>query len=71
MLALVEVLLIRSTYPANACVLENDGVQCWNVEYRENGDESCHDGVEEKLVSPDVVHPLGQVLLRAGLHMEE
>lgn len=42
-----------------------------DVEQREDSDEACHDGPEEELVAPDVVHPLCEVQLGARLHAEE
>lgn len=50
---------------------EHDGVDNRYVKNREYGDETTHDGEEQELVAPHVVKPLGEVLLRAGLHHEE
>ena len=52
-------------------MLENDSAELRNIENREDGDEACHDRTEEKLVPPDVVHPLREVFLRVWLHSEE
>lgn len=58
-------------FPGNRLMFEDDIVQNGNVEDREHGDPSSHDGPEKKLVLPDVVHPLGKVLLGFWLHAEE
>lgn len=42
-----------------------------DINKREDSDEAGHNGPEEELVPPDVVHPLCEVLLGFGLHAEE
>ena len=44
-------------------MLEDDVVDDWDVEGREDGDESGDNGPEEELVAPDIVHPLGEITL--------
>lgn len=57
--------------PSDALVLEDGVADDRDVLEREEGDEAEHDGPEEELVAPDIMHPLGEVLLGAGLHAEE
>lgn len=57
--------------PGDPGVLEDVVVDDGAVEDEEDGHVAEHDGVEEELVAPDVVHPLREVLLRLGLHAEE
>jgi len=52
-------------------MLEDDVVDDRDVESREDSNEASHDGPEQELVAPDIVHPLGEVLRRLGLHAEE
>lgn len=52
-------------------MLEDDCIEYGNVQDREESDDAGHDGAKEELVAPDVVHPLGEIELRAGLHAEE
>ena len=58
-------------FPGDGLVLEDDVVQHGNVEDGEHGDPSRHDGPEEELIAPYIVHPLGEVFLGFGLHAEE
>lgn len=58
-------------FPADTSVPEHNGVDDWNVEDREDGDKTAHDGEEQELVAPHIVEPLSEVLLRARLHHEE
>jgi len=46
-------------------------VDDWDVKNREDGDETGHDTPEQELVTPNIVEPLGEVLLRARLHAEK
>lgn len=57
--------------PGDALVLEDGVANDGDVLDGEEGDEAEHDGPEEELVAPDIVHPLGEVELGAGLHAEE
>jgi hypothetical protein len=57
--------------PGDALVLEHGVADDGDVLDGEEGDEAEHDGPEEELVAPDIVHPLGEVELGAGLHAEE
>ena len=52
-------------------MLENTVVDDWDVKDGESEHEASHDSEEEELVSPDVVHPLGESALGIGLHLEE
>ena len=58
-------------FPGDGFVFENDVVQHGYVENRKNGNPPSHDGPEEELVPPDIIHPLGEVLLGFGLHAKE
>ena len=49
--------------PADSGVLEHNVVDDGDVHDRENGDEPNTDRVEKELVAPDIVEPLGEVLL--------
>jgi len=42
-----------------------------NVEDGEDEDKANNDGGKEKLVAPDVNHPLGEVTVGLGLHAEK
>jgi hypothetical protein len=57
--------------PANATVPEHDRVDDGNVQHREDGDESAHDGKEEELVAPHIADPLREILLGSRLHPEK
>lgn len=57
--------------PGDTLVLEDSVADDGDVLEREEGDEAEHDSPEEELVAPHIVHPLGEVLLGAGLHAEE
>lgn len=57
--------------PGDSLVLEDSVADDGDVLDGEEGDEAEHDGPEEELVAPDIVHPLGEVELGAGLHAEE
>lgn len=61
----------NAPFPADSGVFEDDMVDDGDIEQGEDGDEPGHDGPEEELVAPHVVHPLGEVFLGAGLHAEE
>lgn len=58
-------------FPADTGMLEDHVVDNRDIEDREDGDEARHDGPEQKLVAPDIVHPLGEVLFGSGLHAEK
>jgi len=57
--------------PGDALVLEDGVADDGDVLDGEEGDEAEHDGPEEELVATDIMHPLGEVELGAGLHAEE
>lgn len=57
--------------PGDPDMFENNVIDHGNVQDREGGDESDHDAAEQKLVAPDVKHPLGEIALGTGLHAEE
>lgn len=58
-------------FPGDGGMLEDVPVDHGDVDDGEDGDPSGHDRPEEKLVAPDVVHPLGEVAGGFGLHAEE
>lgn len=58
-------------FPADAGVLEHHVVDDGDIKQGEDGDETSHDGPEEELVAPYVVHPLGEIFRGTGLHAEE
>jgi hypothetical protein len=58
-------------FPSKASVLDYSRVDHRNVEYWEECDEACEDREEEKLVAPDVVHPLCEIALGVWYHAEE
>lgn len=58
-------------FPGDTSMLEDNVVEARNIQEWEDGDETSHDGPEQELVAPDVVHPLGEVFLGPGLHAEE
>lgn len=58
-------------FPGDTGVSEDVVVDDGDVENWEDGDESSHDGPEQELVAPHVVHPLGEVFIGVGLHAEE
>lgn len=57
--------------PGDTAVLEDLVVDDWDVQDRESEDETSHDSEEEELVAPDVMHPLREVALGVGLHLEK
>ncbi|KAI6760523.1 hypothetical protein HG530_009383 [Fusarium avenaceum] len=57
--------------PGDTLVLEDGVADNGDVLDGEEGDDTEHDGPEEELVAPDVVHPLSEVELGARLHAEE
>ena len=57
--------------PRYPLVFKHSLVDDGDIKQGEEGDEADHDGPEEELVAPDVVHPLRQVELGAGLHAEK
>lgn len=61
----------NSPLPSDAGVLENHMVDDWDVEGWEDSDKTSDDRPEEELVAPDIVCPLGEVLLTTRLHSEE
>ena len=58
-------------FPADPSMLEDHVVDDRDIEDGENGDKSSHNRPEQELIAPDIVYPLGEVLLRLGLHAEE
>ena len=63
--------LTCSPLPADTSVLEDNSIQCGNVKNREDGDESSNDSPEQELIPPNIVDPLREISLGAGLHAEE
>ena len=61
----------NAPFPTDTGVLEYHMVDDGNIEQGEDGDEASHDGPEEELVAPYVVHPLCEIFLGARLHAEE
>lgn len=57
--------------PGDTDMFENNVIDHRDVQDREGRDESNHDAAEQKLVAPDVKHPLGEIALGTGLHAEE
>ncbi|PTD05900.1 hypothetical protein FCULG_00000236 [Fusarium culmorum] len=57
--------------PGDTLVLKDGVADDGNVLDRKEGDNTEDNGPEQKLVAPDVVHPLGEVELGARLHAEE
>lgn len=57
--------------PGNTLVLEDGVADDGDVLDREESNDTEDNGPEEELVAPDVVHPLSEVELGAGLHAEE
>lgn len=58
-------------FPSDGLMFEDDVVQDGDIDHREHGDPSGHDGPEKKLVPPDIVHPLCKVFFGFWLHAEE
>ena len=58
-------------FPGDGLVFEDNIVQHGNIKDRKHRDPSGHDGPEEELVAPDIIHPLGKVFFGIGLHAEE
>ena len=61
----------NSPLPSDTGVLEDNVVDDWDVESWEDGDEASNNGPEKELVAPDIVCPLGEVLLTTRLHSEK
>jgi hypothetical protein len=57
--------------PGDTDMLEDNVIDHRDVQDGEGRDESNHDAAEQKLVAPDVKHPLGEIALGIGLHAEE
>lgn len=57
--------------PGDTAVFEDFLVDDRNVQDGESEYETGHDSEEQELVAPDIVHPLCEVALGVGLHLEE
>lgn len=61
----------HTPFPGDTAVLEDFVVDNRNVQDGEGEYETGHDSEEQELVAPDIVHPLREVALGVGLHLEE
>lgn len=51
-------------FQTHTCILEDPAVEHGGVERGKDGDEDGNNGLEEKLIGPDVNGPLREVFLR-------